>query len=77
MKKPIIMTIVLFTVQFLAPIFGQTALKAELVVQTGETSLVLSIAFSPDGKLLASGSADETIKLWDVETGQLLKSRSF
>ena len=32
---------------------------------------VSSIAFSPDGQLLASGSADDgTIKLWDVETGQ-------
>ena len=32
---------------------------------------VSSIAFSPNGQLLASGSADDgTIKLWDVETGQ-------
>ena len=33
---------------------------------------VNSIAFSPDGATLASGSADNTIRLWDVETGQLL-----
>jgi WD40 repeat protein len=31
---------------------------------------VKSIAFSPDGKLLASSSDDETIRLWDVATGQ-------
>jgi len=30
----------------------------------GHTSGVNSVAFSPDGKLLASGSSDETIKLW-------------
>ena len=35
---------------------------------TGHTSWVASVAFSPDGTKLASGSFDETIKLWDVAT---------
>src|SRR5260370_42662386 len=36
----------------------------------GQTNVVASVAFSPDGKTLASGSADWTIKLWDTTNGQ-------
>jgi WD40 repeat protein len=37
---------------------------------TGHSAWVNSIAFSPDGQTLASGSDDGIIKLWDVRTGQ-------
>lgn len=37
----------------------------------GHSDGVMPIAFSPDGRLLASGSMDKTIKLWDVRTGTL------
>ena len=40
----------------------------------GHTHYVLAVAFSPDGRTLASGSYDRTIRLWDVETEQHLQT---
>lgn len=44
----------------------QPQLKSELM---GHMSAVNSVAFSRDGQTLASGSADNTIRLWDVASG--------
>ena len=40
----------------------------------GHTSTVNGVSFSPDGKLLATSSDDNTVKLWDTTTGQQIKT---
>src|SRR5262249_17193798 len=50
----------------------QPAAKTELsYLRTleGHTDQVWSVAFTPDGKGLLTGSKDKTMRLWDVETG--------
>jgi WD40 repeat protein len=40
----------------------------------GHYSSVNSVAFSPNGKQVVSGSDDETVRLWDVVTGAVLQT---
>ncbi|MCX6560586.1 MAG: caspase family protein [Candidatus Aminicenantes bacterium] len=54
--------------------FAAAAQPPQLVVQTGHAARVNSIAFSPDSRVIASGSDDLTIKLWDAATGKQLRS---
>jgi len=40
-----------------------------VMILTGHEGSVHSAAYSPDGRLLVSGSADDTVRIWDMRTG--------
>jgi Tol biopolymer transport system component len=45
------------------------ALKVTLYTYHGHTSIITGVAWSPDGKRIASASQDETVQVWDATTG--------
>lgn len=51
----------------------QQYLKKVSQVPQSHTRKVVSVAFNPDGTMLATGSLDEKLKLWDIQTGQYLR----
>jgi WD40 repeat protein len=46
------------------------------VLNLVENGRVRSVVWSPDGKNIASGSDDKTIKVWNAQTGQCVSTLS-
>ena len=48
--------------------------RPELILQTGHTRSANAVAFSPDNRWLVSGGKDNVIKIWDLATGNVLRT---
>ncbi|TGJ67381.1 hypothetical protein EYR41_006514 [Orbilia oligospora] len=59
-------------VELTRPLIVQEQWSAVLQTLEGHTSTVTSLVFSANDDLLASGSSDETLRIWDVATGAQL-----
>jgi len=49
--------------------YGEVTLNPKCTL-TGHSSQVTSVAYSPDGKHIVSGSCDDTVKIWDAHSGK-------
>jgi COMPASS component SWD3 len=52
----------------------QTSMDKPLVELKGHSNFCFSVKFSPQGNLLVTGSFDETVKIWDVRTGECIST---
>jgi WD40 repeat protein len=62
------------TLGFISIVASLLAQKPILHNSLGHSSDIRSVCYSPDGKYILSGSSDKTVKLWDVASGNEIKT---
>ena len=60
--------------RYLAAVFAGSRVHEKNLLPRGHSARVCSAVYSPDGKKILSASCDETIKEWDADTGQCMKT---
>lgn len=70
MKKNLFLLILLF----ITSLGSEAQQQIETVVQSGHYAAVTAVCYSPDGKLIATGSNDKSIILWRSTDGKQIKS---
>ena len=69
------MTLLIFLAVFPLNTGAQYVASTQLTYDSyGPYAYILSVAFSPDGQTLAGGTNEETIRLWDVNTGSEIRT---
>jgi WD40 repeat protein len=49
------------------------AQRPDRILRSGHSGEISAISFSPDGRWLATGSEDKSIRIWDLSTGRTLR----
>jgi WD40 repeat protein len=72
--KPVVVATLVIGAVFVANVPCGCQEQKEPVTLNGHQHWVMCLAFSPDGKTLASGSRDHTVRLWDIPTAKQVRT---